>query len=82
MADWFDAVAQSLYVPPRLQILHREAWGCLPPTLSTVKHASRRLRDRRWREDLCSRLRYSSGRGQVAAETARVFASERPARVA
>jgi nucleoside-diphosphate-sugar epimerase len=67
MGDWFDLVAQSFRLPPPPRISRREAEGRIPEALLSFMRESRRLSNRRLREELRVRLRYPSVHTGVAA---------------
>jgi nucleoside-diphosphate-sugar epimerase len=66
MGDWFDLVAQNFCLPVPPRISRREAEERLPKSLLSFMRESRRLSNRRLREELRVRLRYPSVREGVA----------------
>ena len=66
MGDWFDLVADSFRLPPPPRISRREAEGRIPEALLSFMRESRRLSNRRLREELRVRLRYPSVHKGVA----------------
>jgi nucleoside-diphosphate-sugar epimerase len=60
MGDYFDLVAQSLGLPPPPRISRREAERRVLQPLLSFMHESRRLSNRRLKEELRVRLRYAN----------------------
>jgi nucleoside-diphosphate-sugar epimerase len=60
MGDYFDLVAQSLGLPLPRRISRGEAETCVPQPLLSFMRESRRLSNRRLREELRVHLRYAS----------------------
>ena len=60
MGDWFDLVAHSFRLPLPPRVSRKEAEGRIPESLLSFMRESRRLSNRRLREELRVRLRYPS----------------------
>jgi nucleoside-diphosphate-sugar epimerase len=71
MGDYFDLVAESFGLPLPPRISRQDAERHVPETLLSFMRESRRLSNRRLREELRVRLRYPTVR-QALAEVARV----------
>lgn len=67
MGDYFDLVAESFGMPKPPRISRREAESSLPSSLLSFMGESRRLSNRRLREELRVRLHYPSAAQGVAA---------------
>jgi nucleoside-diphosphate-sugar epimerase len=71
MGDYFDLVAESFGLPLPPRISRREAEGKVPATLFSFMRESRRLSNRRLRDELRVRLRYPTV-AQALAEAGRL----------
>ncbi len=60
MGDYFDLVAENVGLPPPPRLSRQEAESIVPQTLMSFMRESRRLSNRRLREELRIRLRYPS----------------------
>jgi nucleoside-diphosphate-sugar epimerase len=58
MGDYFDLVANSFGLPPPPRVSRKEAENQLPQTLMSFMRESRRLSNRRMKQELRVRLRY------------------------
>lgn len=77
MGDYFDLVAHSFGLPLPPRISRRDAEQSVPETMLSFMRESRRLSNRRLRQELRVRLRYPSV-GQGVAEAVRLHAPSRP----
>ena len=76
MGDFFDLVADSFGMPKPPRISRREAESAVPAGLLSFMRESRRLCNRRMRQELRVRLRYPTAAEGIAAAAAREGARE------